>query len=70
MPSLLKFTRLTTPLIVFLLLLIFFWKGLGADPRKIPSPLVGKPVPQFTQGDLDLSSPVASEKLFHEAQDE
>lgn len=64
MPSLLKFTRYTTPLVVFGLLVVFFWKGLGSDPRKIPSPLVGKPVPQFSQADVDMASPVVSEKIF------
>jgi cytochrome c biogenesis protein CcmG/thiol:disulfide interchange protein DsbE len=31
---------------VALVALLFF--GLGTDPRKVPSPLVGKPVPQFS----------------------
>ncbi len=65
MPNLLKITRYSIPLIVFALLLIFFWKGLGNDPTKIPSPLVGKSIPHFSLNDLDLSAPDVSEKLFH-----
>lgn len=64
MPSLLKITRYSIPLIVFGLLLLFFWRGLGKDPSKIPSALLGKPVPHFSQNDLDLSAPDISEKLF------
>lgn len=35
--------------IVFILILGFFlWRGLSLDPRKIPSPLVNKPIPAFS----------------------
>lgn len=30
------------------LLLGFLWKGLGLDPRLVPSPLVGKALPEFS----------------------
>lgn len=36
------------PLAVFALLGAFFAVGLTLDPREIPSPLIGKPVPEFT----------------------
>lgn len=35
------------PLAVFLVLAVFLGIGLTLDPRKIPSPLIGKPVPEF-----------------------
>lgn len=39
--------RFLIPLIIFVgLALLLVW-GLGSDPRKVPSPLVGKPVPKF-----------------------
>jgi cytochrome c biogenesis protein CcmG/thiol:disulfide interchange protein DsbE len=42
-----------TPLIIFGVLAgLLFW-GLGQDPRKVPSPLVGKPIPTFTLPSLD-----------------
>jgi cytochrome c biogenesis protein CcmG/thiol:disulfide interchange protein DsbE len=42
-------SRLTAfmPLLLFLGLVVFFGIGLTLDPRKIPSPLIGKPVPVF-----------------------
>ncbi len=41
------------PLIIFGILVgLLFW-GLGQDPRKVPSPLVGKPIPAFTLASLD-----------------
>jgi cytochrome c biogenesis protein CcmG/thiol:disulfide interchange protein DsbE len=35
------------PLAVFLVIGVFLGIGLTLDPRKIPSPLIGKPVPEF-----------------------
>lgn len=40
--------RFLTPLILFLGLALLLFYGLGTDPRKVPSPLVGKPVPTFS----------------------
>jgi len=44
-----RFARLAsfTPLVVFLGLLVLFGIGLTMNPREIPSPLIGKPVPVF-----------------------
>lgn len=36
------------PIIAFALIGVLFWKGLSLDPRKIPSPLIGKSLPQFS----------------------
>jgi cytochrome c biogenesis protein CcmG, thiol:disulfide interchange protein DsbE len=40
--------RSAIPLIIFILLAILLYKGLSLDPREIPSPLIGKPAPEFT----------------------
>ena len=39
--------RFTLPLVVFLILAAFLYKGLGRDTREVPSPLVGKAAPAF-----------------------
>lgn len=39
--------RFIAPLAIFILLTVFFAIGLTRDPRKVPSPLIGKPVPEF-----------------------
>lgn len=39
--------RFLIPLVVFIVLVVFLWVGLGRDPREVPSPLVGKPAPAF-----------------------
>jgi cytochrome c biogenesis protein CcmG/thiol:disulfide interchange protein DsbE len=49
------------PVALFLVLLLAFVMGLGHDPKRVPSPLIGKPVPDFSlppvKGrDLGLSS--------------
>ena len=36
------------PLLVFIVIAVFFAIGLTMDPRDIPSPLIGKPVPEFS----------------------
>lgn len=36
------------PLLVFFVMAVFLGIGLTMNPRNIPSPLIGKPVPEFT----------------------
>ena len=36
------------PLGVFAVMVAFLLFGLGNDPKLVPSPLIGKPVPEFT----------------------
>ena len=49
MPGKRRFPRVAsfTPLLVFLGMLVLFAIGLTMNPREIPSPLIGKPVPDF-----------------------
>jgi cytochrome c biogenesis protein CcmG/thiol:disulfide interchange protein DsbE len=35
-------------LIVFFAVCAFLWKGLSLNPKEVPSPLIGKPAPEFT----------------------
>jgi cytochrome c biogenesis protein CcmG/thiol:disulfide interchange protein DsbE len=39
--------RFVLPLAVFVVLVVLLGVGLTLDPREVPSPLVGKPAPQF-----------------------
>jgi len=39
---------LLVPIAIFIALLVLFAVGLTLDPRNIPSPLIGKPVPEFS----------------------
>ncbi|MEO5373739.1 MAG: DsbE family thiol:disulfide interchange protein [Alphaproteobacteria bacterium] len=41
------------PLALFLVLVGFFLRGLGIDPARVPSPLIGKPAPEFALPALD-----------------
>ena len=41
------------PLGIFAILLVFLGIGLTRDPREIPSPLIGKPAPEFSAPVLD-----------------
>jgi cytochrome c biogenesis protein CcmG/thiol:disulfide interchange protein DsbE len=41
------------PIFIFLVLVVFLAIGLKLDPREVPSPLVGKPAPDFTLPVLD-----------------
>lgn len=53
--------RFLIPAGLFAILVGFFAIGLQKDPSVVPSPLIGKPAPQFTLQDLaDLSETVGS----------
>jgi cytochrome c biogenesis protein CcmG, thiol:disulfide interchange protein DsbE len=47
-----KTTRWSIPLAIFVILLAFLYVGLGRDPREVPSPLIGKPAPTFVLAQL------------------
>lgn len=40
--------RYAVPLAIFAVIAVFFYRGLSLRPNFVPSPLVGKPVPEFT----------------------
>ena len=44
------------PLVFFLTLVVFLGVGLNRNPQEIPSPLVGKPAPEFALATLDSSA--------------
>jgi cytochrome c biogenesis protein CcmG, thiol:disulfide interchange protein DsbE len=53
------------PLALFTLLGAFLFVGLFRDPSYVPSPLIGKPAPEFTLPSLhDANYPVASNELL------
>jgi cytochrome c biogenesis protein CcmG/thiol:disulfide interchange protein DsbE len=43
-----RYLRYLVPLFLFLLLAGLLYRGLSLDPKIVPSPLVGKPMPAFT----------------------
>jgi cytochrome c biogenesis protein CcmG/thiol:disulfide interchange protein DsbE len=43
-----KALRFILPLAIFLVIAFFLWRGLGLNPREVPSPLIGKSVPAFS----------------------
>ena len=47
-----KIITLSVPLILFLIVSFFLFKGLYTDPRKLDSALIGQPVPEFTLQDI------------------
>ena len=42
-----SYLRFAIPLLIFAVIAAFLFKGLGMNPREIPSPLIGKSVPDF-----------------------
>jgi cytochrome c biogenesis protein CcmG, thiol:disulfide interchange protein DsbE len=48
-----KSLRFLIPLAIFLTLAGFLLVGLNRDPREVPSPLIGKPAPEFALTRLD-----------------
>ncbi len=56
--------RYLLPLGLFALVLIFLAIGLNLDPKKVPSPLVGKPAPTFTLTRLENPQATISNDHF------
>lgn len=56
--------RYLAPLAIFALLVAFLYRGLSLDPKLVPSPLVGKPVPTFTLTRLDNPATTISDADF------
>lgn len=54
--------RFLLPLVIFLVVVGFLGVGLNLDPREVPSPLVGKPAPQFNLSRLDNPEKTISPK--------
>lgn len=48
-----KLLRVLLPLGIFIVLLVFLGRGLWLDPKTVPSPLIGKPAPDFQLPRLD-----------------
>ena len=42
-----RYLRYLAPLAIFIILVAFLYRGLSLDPKRVPSPLVGKPMPEF-----------------------
>lgn len=53
-----KAVRFYVPLIIFLAMGVFLAIGLKLDPRHVPSPLIDKPVPDFSLPRLDDAAQV------------
>ena len=43
-----RYLRYLVPLAIFFILAAFLFRGLSLDPKRVPSPLVGKPMPEFS----------------------
>jgi cytochrome c biogenesis protein CcmG, thiol:disulfide interchange protein DsbE len=56
--------RYLLPIGVFLALAAFFYSGLGRDKETLPSPLIGKPAPQFELTRVDDAGQNLSNREF------
>ena len=54
--------RFLLPLVAFVILVSFLLVGLNLNPRKIPSPLIGKPAPIFQLQQLHDSEKTLTSK--------
>lgn len=57
--------RYLLPLALFVLLLVLFIYGMQVDPRKVPSPLIDKPLPAFELSMLHDESGVLNNESLH-----
>lgn len=56
--------RYLVPVGVFAILIAFFYAGLGRDKETLPSPLIGKPAPQFELPSVEDPAKTISSKDF------
>jgi len=54
--------RFLVPLIIFIVVAAFLYKGLSLNPREVPSPFINKPAPDFSLQKLDNMSEQFSNK--------
>jgi cytochrome c biogenesis protein CcmG/thiol:disulfide interchange protein DsbE len=59
-----RYLRYLLPLFLFIGLVAFLLKGLDMNPRDIPSPLIGKPVPSFNLPMLKAPEQTITEEAF------
>ncbi len=59
-----KKINLFFPIILFIVIIIFLWRGLELNPGEIPSPLIGKSAPSFSAHALFHSKKIVTEKIF------
>ncbi len=52
------------PLMAFVILGLFLWKGLSLDPKKLPSALIDKPVPAFELPWLERPGQRLTQEVF------
>lgn len=53
--------KLFIPLMIFVVLAAFFWRGLSLDPTDMPSALIDRPMPVFSLPTVNDASKVVSE---------
>ncbi len=53
--------RAGLPLLILIALAVLLWVGLGLDPDRVPSPLIGKPAPAFELPDLEREGETVTE---------
>ncbi|MDN3639372.1 DsbE family thiol:disulfide interchange protein [Simiduia curdlanivorans] len=57
--------KLFLPLLVFIVLAGFLWRGLALDPAAMPSALLDKPMPVFALPTLENGAEKVTESVFH-----
>lgn len=56
--------RYIIPLIILLIVVFFLWQGLEKDSNLLPSPLINKPIPEFSVPALLKKHTLLSKKIF------
>lgn len=53
------------PVVVFVLIGFFFWRGLSLDPQRLPSVKIGQKLPTFNLRPLETSEPHLTNQTFN-----
>ncbi len=58
--------KLFVPVVLFILLAVFLFRGLSLDPKEMPSALIDQPLPEFTLQDLHEGIPITRSSVVGE----
>jgi cytochrome c biogenesis protein CcmG/thiol:disulfide interchange protein DsbE len=56
--------KLVVPLLIFILVMLFFWNGIHRNPHRLASPLINHEVPEFTAQSLIDPSRQVTQAIF------
>ena len=62
-----KIIKTAIPLLIFIIMAGFLWRGLSLDSHHIPSPLINQTIPEFELTSLEDATQIVSKKDLNDS---